>query len=116
MRPLPPVSAKICTQGTQSLSTNPGLSSKSSFGQWFSKAFSGVGGWQLWQVGQGLMSPTCLAGGKRGTPRVWGTEKLGGLHLGNPLRLPHHSAVQPEMGEPKSQRTSLLSPPSQTQG
>lgn len=81
MRPLPPVSAQICTQGTQSLSTNPGLSSKSSFGQWFSKAFSGRGGWQLWQVGQGLMSPTCLAGGKRGTPRVWGTEKLGGLHL-----------------------------------
>lgn len=28
MRPLPPVSAQICTQGTQSLSTNPGLSSK----------------------------------------------------------------------------------------
>lgn len=44
MRPLPPVSAQICTQGTQSLSTNPGLSSKSSFGQWFSKAFSGRGG------------------------------------------------------------------------
>lgn len=57
MRPLPPICAQICMQGTQPLSPNPdpGAELLSSFGQWFTGTFSGRGRWQLWQAGQDLV-------------------------------------------------------------